>query len=123
ARNTLASSTRRSGRVVDCAGLENRCARKGTVGSNPTSSVETGEVRMPLGLRGSLTIAALLLMIASACEAQPANADLVKATLLADVDAIAPGGSFTLGVRLKVTPGWHVYWVNPGETGDATRVT
>lgn len=29
----------RSGRVVECAGLENRWARKGPVGSNPTSSV------------------------------------------------------------------------------------
>ena len=28
----------RSGRVVECAGLENRWARKGPVGSNPTSS-------------------------------------------------------------------------------------
>ena len=31
-------ATRRSGRVVECAGLENRWARKGPVGSNPTSS-------------------------------------------------------------------------------------
>ena len=29
---------RRGARVVDRAGLENRCARKGTVGSNPTLS-------------------------------------------------------------------------------------
>ena len=29
---------RRSGRVVECTGLENRRARKGAVGSNPTSS-------------------------------------------------------------------------------------
>ena len=29
---------RRSGRVAEGGGLENRCAREGTVGSNPTSS-------------------------------------------------------------------------------------
>src|SRR4051812_41622961 len=77
---------------------------------------------MPFRICGSLSVAVLLLAIASTCAAAPANADLVKATVLADVEAVAPGGTFTLGVRLKVTPGWHVYWVNPGETGDATRV-
>ena len=29
---------RRSGRVAEGGGLENRCTREGTVGSNPTSS-------------------------------------------------------------------------------------
>ena len=32
---------RRGARVVDWAGLANRCARKGTVGSNPTLSATT----------------------------------------------------------------------------------
>ena len=32
---------RRSGRVVEGGGLENRCTRKGTVGSNPTSSAKS----------------------------------------------------------------------------------
>ena len=36
---TLGGAPGRSGRAVECAGLENRWARKGPVGSNPTSSV------------------------------------------------------------------------------------
>jgi hypothetical protein len=32
---------RKGGRAVYCSGLENRRARKGTVGSNPTPSAKT----------------------------------------------------------------------------------
>jgi len=40
---TLVGTPRRSGRVVDCAGLENRWARKGPQGSNPCSSAKNTE--------------------------------------------------------------------------------
>jgi DsbC/DsbD-like thiol-disulfide interchange protein len=53
---------------------------------------------------------------------EKAEGDLVKATLLADVDAIVPGGTFTLGVKLTMKPHWHTYWINPGESGQATTV-
>ncbi|MFQ6048541.1 MAG: protein-disulfide reductase DsbD domain-containing protein, partial [Phycisphaerae bacterium] len=46
----------------------------------------------------------------------------VKASLLADVQAVQPGGSVTLAVRLKIDPQWHVYWRNPGQTGLPTRI-
>src|SRR5205814_10225203 len=45
------------------------------------------------------------------------------ATLLADVDSVKAGKPFTLGVLLKIKPGWHVYWKNPGDSGLPTRVT
>jgi DsbC/DsbD-like thiol-disulfide interchange protein len=48
--------------------------------------------------------------------------DLVKTQLLADVSSIAPGQTFTVGVKLNMEPGWHVYWINPGETGLVTTV-
>jgi DsbC/DsbD-like thiol-disulfide interchange protein len=60
---------------------------------------------------------------AAAAPVEVAKADLVKADLLADVKAVAPGATFTVGVRLTVAPKWHVYWQNPGETGDATKVS
>ncbi len=46
----------------------------------------------------------------------------VEATLLSEVEQLAPGGSFRVGVRLQMAPGWHVYWRNPGEAGMATEV-
>ncbi|MCS6803577.1 MAG: protein-disulfide reductase DsbD family protein [Acidobacteriota bacterium] len=46
----------------------------------------------------------------------------VQAELLADVAAIQPGKSFTVGVLLRMKPGWHVYWKNPGDSGLPTLV-
>jgi DsbC/DsbD-like thiol-disulfide interchange protein len=65
-------------------------------------------------------LAAIALLVAVQASAQETN--LVKASLLADHEAVAPGGTFTVGVRLKIKPHWHVYWINPGESGDPTRV-
>ena len=45
---------------------------------------------------------------------------LVKVELLADHAAIRPGEAFSLGVRLRVEPGWHVYWENHGDSGFPT---
>lgn len=72
-----------------------------------------------------VAVAAAALVVASVCRAESTEpeGDLVQASLLADVDAVAPGGTLTLGVRLKMKPHWHTYWVNPGEAGDATKIT
>ena len=46
----------------------------------------------------------------------------VRATLLADLTQVEPGGTFRLGVRLQTARGWHVSWRNPGEVGLPTEV-
>ena len=46
----------------------------------------------------------------------------VTAELVADVSAIRPGATFHLGVLLRIPPGWHVYWKDPGEAGMPTTV-
>ena len=57
-----------------------------------------------------------------AVAATQSGNDLVKARLVSDVNSVKPGEPFTLGVLLKITPGWHIYWKNPGESGMATSV-
>ncbi len=47
---------------------------------------------------------------------------LVAMEVFADRSAIRPGERFTLGVRMKIERGWHIYWENPGDSGLATRV-
>ncbi len=37
--------------------------------------------------------------------------------------AVAPGERFTIALRQTIRPGWHTYWRNPGDSGDATRLT
>lgn len=68
---------------------------------------------------------ALLLFLAA--FAQPGEAQLyqgrklVEASLLADTSAIVPGKPFRLGLLLRMAPGWHTYWENPGDSGLATK--
>src|ERR1017187_9023095 len=44
-------------------------------------------------------------------------ASLVAASLVADTNAIVPGKSFTVGLLLRMAPGWHTYWKFSGDAG------
>jgi hypothetical protein len=46
----------------------------------------------------------------------------VQASLVADTTGVAVGKPFTVGVLLKIDPGWHIYWKNPGDAGLPTKV-
>ena len=47
---------------------------------------------------------------------------LVTAELLADTTAIVPGKSFTVGLLLRMAPGWHTYWKFSGDAGLPTEL-
>lgn len=63
-----------------------------------------------------------MVAVTSSSWADEPPADLVKARLIADTTAVAPGQPFKVGVLLKITPGWHLYWINPGDGGVPTTV-
>src|SRR5687768_8264465 len=69
-----------------------------------------------------LLMAFAMLAARPAAGAEPAGPQIVKAELLADTSAVKPGSTFRVGVRLTLEPGWHVYWINPGDSGVATKV-
>ena len=46
----------------------------------------------------------------------------VSPSLQSDVTAIVPGKSFIVGVLLRMEPGWHTYYREPGDSGLATSV-
>jgi thiol:disulfide interchange protein len=46
----------------------------------------------------------------------------VSASLLADTSAVVPGKPFTAGLLLKMQPGWHTYWRDPGDSGLPTTL-
>ncbi|MGB9473844.1 MAG: protein-disulfide reductase DsbD domain-containing protein [Candidatus Udaeobacter sp.] len=48
--------------------------------------------------------------------------ELVKAELLADTNAIVPGKPFTVGLLLRMAPGWHTYWAFSGDAGLPTEL-
>src|SRR5262245_50194287 len=71
-------------------------------------------------MRTLALLAFFLPSLAAALETkEPAH---VTAALVADVETLAPGRPFRLGVRLIHAPGWHTYWKEPGDSGMATRI-
>jgi thiol:disulfide interchange protein DsbD len=50
-------------------------------------------------------------------------ADLVRASLVAEPAAVAGATPFTLAIHMRLKPGWHVYWRNPGDSGLPPEVT
>jgi len=49
--------------------------------------------------------------------AQQATAQHARVELLARQAAITPGLDLQLGVHFILEPGWHIYWINPGDSG------
>ena len=75
-------------------------------------------------------IAALLLLVGSLpLLAQPTSEKSNEtsphsdATLVSEVEAMAPGESFTVALHLEMDPGWHSYWKNSGDSGLATSIS
>ena len=49
-----------------------------------------------------------------------ANHTQVK--LFLSADTVKPGDIILAGVDLKMEPGWHTYWKNPGDAGSPTKI-
>jgi len=54
---------------------------------------------------------------AHALESAPVKSDHTTASLVSEADSFAPGKALRIGLRLKIQPGWHTYWANPGDAG------
>src|SRR6266513_2020688 len=69
-------------------------------------------------LRG-LCLASLLVLVvcASTVTAQTAQAKHSQVGLLSQRIASPSGAELRLGVHFILEPGWHIYWTNPGDSG------
>ncbi len=61
---------------------------------------------------------------ASAAPATSAGAEppKVRVELLSEVQSIVPGETFWVALRQQIAPGWHTYWMNPGDSGEPPRI-
>lgn len=64
-----------------------------------------------------LFLFALLLTVCNFGRAEQISAKHAKIELISQQDGIAPGGAALLGVHFTLEPGWHIYWINPGDSG------
>jgi thiol:disulfide interchange protein DsbD len=46
----------------------------------------------------------------------------VEATLVAETQGVAPGGTVSVALRFVIREHWHTYWINPGDSGEATTI-
>jgi thiol:disulfide interchange protein DsbD len=67
-------------------------------------------------------VGVVLLCWAGALEAASTPIPHGTLELIAENQWITPGRTFHLGLRFQLEKGWHVYWVNPGDSGEPPRV-
>jgi DsbC/DsbD-like thiol-disulfide interchange protein len=67
---------------------------------------------------------ALLLLLASAgAHATPTPIPHGTLELIAENQSIEPGHEFYLGLHFQLEKDWHIYWINPGDSGQPPRVS
>jgi thiol:disulfide interchange protein DsbD len=75
----------------------------------------------------SFSLFAALVLLASplnvrALSGTTVATDNVKARLVSEVRSVGPGQSFSVALVLDIREGWHTYWRNPGDSGQATKI-
>jgi thiol:disulfide interchange protein DsbD len=63
-----------------------------------------------------------LLLGAPLAKADPVQTGHIEVELVSQEAGAAPGSTVYVALRQKIQPGWHTYWRNPGDAGDATRI-
>jgi thiol:disulfide interchange protein DsbD len=75
-------------------------------------------------LRAVLPLLAALALAApaAALESLPVQSERTSMTLVAAPQAVAPGQPFRVGLKQVLAPGWHTYWINPGDAGTPPEI-
>ncbi len=76
----------------------------------------------PFHALAALPLTLALVLATPALAQTTAQTEEVKAELLADRAAVAPGGTVLLGLDLTIKQGWHTYWRTPGDSGQPTSI-
>src|SRR5271155_3588648 len=70
----------------------------------------------------SLTFALMLLLTGASVQAASAIIPHGTLELVAENQWITAGRTLNLGLHFQLEKGWHIYWVNPGDSGEPPRV-
>jgi DsbC/DsbD-like thiol-disulfide interchange protein len=52
----------------------------------------------------------------------PANSPHARVTLISEQTSVQPGSKLLVGLHFELEKGWHIYWINPGDSGQPPRV-
>jgi DsbC/DsbD-like thiol-disulfide interchange protein len=79
-------------------------------------------------MRGRSRRFAVALTLALVCACAPGargqsfSASHAKVDLVAEDNTLAAGHTVWVGVTFDLEKGWHTYWINPGDSGEAPRI-
>jgi len=75
-------------------------------------------------MRKTLSFVAALAFLLSAArlDAQSFAVSHAKVELISRESALVPGRAISIGILFDMEPGWHIYWTNPGDSGEPPRV-
>jgi DsbC/DsbD-like thiol-disulfide interchange protein len=68
-----------------------------------------------------LTAGAMLAFVGRS-SAQSSSAAHLKVELISEQATSAPGQPLWVGLLFRLEPGWHIYWKNPGDSGEPPKV-
>ena len=68
-------------------------------------------------LQGGFWCVCFVLAAWAASLAVPQSAPHARVELLSRQTALSAGSDLQLGVHFILEPGWHIYWINPGDSG------
>lgn len=65
---------------------------------------------------------ALSLLFAAGISAQSPAETHAKIQLVSEEKSVRPSGPFWVGILFQLDPGWHIYWKNPGDSGEPPKI-
>ena len=63
-----------------------------------------------------------LIALTFAVDAKAVKTDHAEISIIVKNNIISEPGTIDLGYKFIFTPGWHTYWINPGDSGDPAEI-
>lgn len=84
--------------------------------------MKTAWLRRGLAAGAACLCALFFLPLGSPAANAPSAASHATVQLIADGNNVQPGRTLLLGLLFRMDPGWHIYWQNPGDSGEPPKV-
>jgi thiol:disulfide interchange protein DsbD len=72
--------------------------------------------------KGALLLVPFLSLLAASGRVPGATGPHGTVDLIAEQISVQPARPFWVGLHFQLEPGWHIYWTNPGDSGEPPRV-
>jgi thiol:disulfide interchange protein DsbD len=74
-------------------------------------------------LNAKLTVIIAFCVLSNAFGQSPGQPQHAKISLISERSSLVPEHADWIGIRFDLDPGWHIYWTNPGDSGEPPKVT